>query len=122
MAGFLSEAWFEEMAAAGRAASVDDSLRLTVQQVVTGVPDQGDVAYVVEIRDGTIDVRRGHAVEPDLRFTQDHATALAVHRGELAAQAAFIAGRLRVGGDLSALLVHARTLAEVDDVFGGARA
>ena len=50
------------------------------------------------------------------------ATAEAIHRGELSAQTAFIEGRLRLGGDLRAVIERASALAAIDDVFGAARA
>jgi hypothetical protein len=55
-------------------------------------------------------------------FTQDRTTAAAIATGRLSAQAAFIDGRLRVGGDLSALLDRAAELAALDDLFASARA
>ena len=52
-----------------------------------------------------------------MTFTQDVETAAAVNRGELSAQAAFMTGRLRVGGDVQVLLDRQPALAEVDDIF-----
>ncbi len=42
--------------------------------------------------------------------------------GELPAQRAFVEGRLRVGGDLSQLVAHQRTLAAIDDALADVRA
>ena len=64
----------------------------------------------------------GRVDDPDLTFTQDRATAEAIHRGDLSAQAAFMQGRLRLGGDLRAVIDRAVELATIDDLFAGARA
>lgn len=122
MAGFLTDDWFDELDAAARVASVPADLRLIIQQVVPDGPEGHEVAYVVEAVDGTLSVHRGRADHPDVTFTQDHVTALAIHRGELSAQAAFMEGRLRLGGDLRAVLDRAGVLAAIDDVFAAARA
>ena len=67
-------------------------------------------------------VRAGRADDADVTFTQDRATARAIADGELAAQTAFMAGRLRTGGDLTRLLAHREALADLDDVFADVRA
>jgi hypothetical protein len=122
MAGFLTDEWLDELAGVARGASVDPTLHLRVQQVVPDGPDGREVAYVVEVGGGTVSVHRGRRDGVDLTFTQDLATAQAIHRGELSAQAAFMEGRLRLGGDLRAVIDRAGALAAIDDVFAGARA
>ncbi len=122
MAGVLTDAWLDDLERAARDAAVDPDLRLRVQQVVPDGPDGHEVAYLLEVADGTVRVHRGRADEADVTFTQDLATAEAIHRGELSAQAAFMDGRLRLGGDLRAVLDRAGALAAIDDVFAAARA
>jgi putative sterol carrier protein len=53
----------------------------------------------------------GPAADADLVLVSDYETARALARGELNAQQAFAAGRLKVRGRLDSLVVHARTLA-----------
>jgi putative sterol carrier protein len=101
-----------------RAAATD--LDLTVQQVVTGGDDE--VTWYVRLRGGEVAVHPGRADDPDVTFTQDRDTARAIADGELSAQAAFMAGRLRTGGDLTQLLAHREALADLDDVFADVRA
>jgi predicted lipid carrier protein YhbT len=93
-----------------------------IQQIVPDGPDGAEVAWVVTAADGAITVRRGRVDEPDITFTQDRATAEAIHRGELSAQTAFIEGRLRLGGDLRAVIERGTSLAAIDDIFRAARA
>lgn len=116
MAEFLTPEWVSALADAAAGVIAPDDVELVVQQVVV---DEGaaEVAYAVRIGDGAVRVTGGRAERADVTFTQDRATAAAIARGELSAQAAFLAGRLRVGGDLAAALGGARTLAGLEDVF-----
>ena len=122
MAEFLTDQWFDDLEAAARGSRVDADLRLVIQQVVPDGPEGVEITYVVTVADGAITVRRGRADAPDITFTQDRATAEAIHRGELSAQTAFIEGRLRLGGDLRAVIGRSGALAAIDDVFAAARA
>lgn len=125
MARFLAPEWIDEL---DRAAGADEALRratadvhLVVQQEVTGGPD-GDAAYHVVVDAGSVAVRPGRAEDPDVTFCQDHATAVAVGRGDLSASAAFMVGRLRVGGDIGLLMAHADAFTDVHDTFAPVRA
>ena len=121
MAKFLSDTWIASLDAAASSAHVPTDLRLVIQQTV--LQESGvDRAFAIRIADGTVSVESGHAADADLSFTQDRATAAAIAQGELSAQAAFLAGRLRVGGDLREVMGRGRELAAIDDVFAAARA
>lgn len=121
MAAFLSDAWVAALDAAARRASVPDDVRLVVQQVVVG--DRGlETAYAIRIEGGTAAVTAGRVDDADVTFTQDQATAIAIARGELSAQVAFMSGRLRVGGDIRRVIDRTRDLALLDDLFAPTRA
>ncbi len=122
MAGFLTDAWLDELDMAAQAASTPADVQVAIQVVVPDGPEGHEVAYVVESAGGRLAVRRGRADHPDVTFTQDLVTALAIHRGEQSAQAAFMEGRLRLGGDLRDVIGRAIALASLDDVFAPARA
>jgi len=120
----LSPEWIVALDEAARASSslreAAADLDLTVQQVVRDGDDE--VTWYVRLRGGEVGVRAGRADDADVTFTQDRATARAIADGELSAQAAFMAGRLRTGGDLTRLLAHREALADLDDVFADVRA
>ena len=119
---FLSTEWLDAMVAAGASARPPDpSIDLAVQQIVTGTP-AGEVAWVVRVHDGQVRVERGRTPAPSISFTLDATTAAAIHSGQLSAQAAFMTGRLRLGGDVGLLLAHQGTLSELEDVFASVRA
>jgi putative sterol carrier protein len=120
MAALLSLEWVASLAEAGAGAAVPEGVRVVLQQVVVA-EDGSEVAYAVRVHDGTVAVEAGRAPDADVTFTQDRATFEAIAGGTLSAQAAFLAGRLRVGGDLTAVLEGARELAGIGDVFAGAR-
>jgi predicted lipid carrier protein YhbT len=122
VAEFLTAEWVAELDAAAAVAAAPDGVRLVVQQVVLDVDGRELAAYAVRFADGRVQVVAGHAADADVSFTQDRDTAAAIARGELSAQAAFLAGRLRVGGDLAASLATSRELAGLIDVFAVPRA
>lgn len=125
MLTFLSDEW---IGALHDAASADPVLAeqtrdvaLTIEQEVTGTP-LGDVRYHLTFDHGSVAVVPGPAPVATVRFHQDYATAASIAMGEGSAQRAFMTGRLRVGGDLRALLANTDVLAQLDDVFAGVRA
>lgn len=113
MARYLSQSWAEELnAAVGASGAVEAAGAgsvLTVQQVVTGGPD-GDVRYWVRLGPGPVTVGLGEVPAPDVTITEPYETAVAVNRGELTSEAAFLSGRAQVSGDLAALVEHQATL------------
>lgn len=131
MVAFLSDGWIDEM---DRAARSSASLRracaevtmVVEQRIVGGDDDDGNddagVTYHLVFDRGQVAVRPGPAPAPTVRFCQDRRTAEAISSGAMAAQQAFMARRLRIDGDLRALLAHADLLAGLDDVFAPVRA
>lgn len=117
----LTDDWVDSLAAAARDATLDPQLRLVVQQVIER--DRADpLTYVIRLEDGRVTVQRGRAADADITFRQDEGTARAIAEGALSAQAAFMAGRLRVGGDLRAVLQRGADLSALEDVFATVRA
>ncbi|GEM_PF-325470 len=125
VAAFLSPEWLEELrAAATRSARLPDDLAevsATFQQVVREAPG-GEVAYAIRIAGGHVEVEPGPPDAPDLTFTTDYVTAVAMNQGRLTAQEALTSGRLRVRGNLDVLAADARALGAVDDLFADVRA
>ncbi len=117
----FTTAWIAGLDAAIGRRPVPPDLQLVIQQVVTH-PAEPDVAYAIRLEGGRAAVVPGRAADADVTFTQDRSTADAIARGELSAQAAFLAGRLRVGGDLRSVIDRARGVIDLDDLFAAARA
>jgi putative sterol carrier protein len=114
VARFLSAEWIKDLdrAASGSERLAGDlaGVTLVVERRVEGSPF-GEVAYATRIADGRVRFVAGPAADADLVLVSDYETARALARGELNAQQAFAAGRLKVRGRLDSLVVHARTLA-----------
>jgi hypothetical protein len=131
MPRYLSPEW---LAAAAAAVADEPRLRglrvrdvVVLQQVVTATGgDDGDPAepvvwHVVLGPDGLRWVVGRHPT-PDVTFTCDAATAWSVQAGLESAQAAFMGGRLRVGGDVRVLIAHRDVLGDLDDALAPLRA
>ena len=122
MARFLSPEWLTQLAAAAGASSLREraaGLDLSIRQVVRGTPD-GDVAYTVRLRDGTVTVVPDGTAHVEL--TSDYATAAAISQGRLSPVTAFASGRLKLGGQVGVLAGQAGLLSELGDLFGSLRA
>lgn len=124
MPRFLSSEWIEEAAAAAESspelAAATAGAHLTVQQIVGEGPD-GDVHYVVSVHDGRVMLRAGDDPAADVTFTLGWDTAVAMATGTLGAQEAFTTGRMKLEGDVPALLRHGPALAGLDSVFASLR-
>lgn len=77
---------------------------LTLQQVVTEVPDLGEVKYYYVVKDGTISYNEGETAEPDATMTQTYGTATALNRGELNPQHAMMQGKIKMAGNLGKVM------------------
>jgi predicted lipid carrier protein YhbT len=104
MPAFLSQGWVDLQAALGAELPERPGATARIAVVVTGGPD-GEVGYVQNVRDGRVAaVTLGRADDVDVTLTQTHADAVAIARGELDANAAFMQGRVKVVGDMGALM------------------
>lgn len=122
---YLSPEWIDAagaaLAAAGTLGADLADVTLTVSQVVEDGPD-GVAAWNITIENGRATLAPGAVDDADVRFSTDYRTAAQIASGALAAQRAFVEGRLRVGGDLSLLITHQRAVARVDDALAPVRA
>lgn len=120
MLAFLSPDWIDAVAAVAAEARIDDRVDLVVEQVVTS--DAETVTYHLRFAAGRIEVGAGGVDGPSLRFVSDRSTARSLASGEVSAQRAFMAGDLRVGGDLRLLLENEEALGSIGDLFASVRA
>ena len=121
---YLSPEWFdaasEALADDPGLAEATAGLHLTLHQTVTDAPG-GPVGWRLVIDDGGVRLEGGGADDADVRLTTTYEVAAAIAAGDLGAPTAFIRGDLRVGGDLTRLTAHQRTLAAVQDVLAEVR-
>lgn len=110
MATFLTTDWLTELTATVNAhdgfkqaiANVD----LTLQFVVPDAPAGSEGQYYIEVAGGHATAAAGDATEPDCTITNDYATAVAVSKGELNTQMAFMTGKLKVTGNMAKLMMN----------------
>jgi putative sterol carrier protein len=122
MALFLTSEWIAALDAAAREAAVPAGVRLTIQQIVTDEGGGDDVRYHLVLDDGRIRVHPGEAAAPDVTLVQTREVAAAFSRGELNAQQALEAGRLKLRGDIGLLAREGKVLPTVADLFVAVRA
>jgi hypothetical protein len=119
---FLSDAWIAALDAAVQSADTLDELApLVIEQVVTDVPRRGDVRYQIAITSTGARAVPGGADNATIRLTTDYRTAVAIARGDENAQIALAAGRLRLGGNLDALVRRTGVLVTIGDVTASIR-
>ena len=121
MVEFLTAEWIAALDHAAREAVVPAGVRLTIQQIVTDDGDD-DVRYHLLLDGGSLRVVPGEADAPDVTLIQTREVAAALSRGELNAQQALEAGRLKLRGDLGHLGREGKALSAMADVFASVRA
>ena len=110
MAQFLSDEWFEAAATlreqyAGQLPDV--VIDLTINQIITDVPfGDGEVRAYLDTTNGVVEFLKGEAEEPDAVVTTDYDTAriMIVDQDPAAGMQAFMAGKVKVQGDMMKLM------------------
>jgi putative sterol carrier protein len=120
---FLSDEWIAEarkiraeMADPEREAA-PPSASVRMNQVITEVPfGDGTLEAHLDTSSGTLEMETGHLTDPDVTVTLDYATAKAIFvDGTLdAGMQAFMAGKVRVQGDMAKLIAALQQLAPPD--------
>lgn len=105
---FQSEEYFE--AANAVLKSNEDVLKASkghdveVQVVTTDFPEEGERKTYLRIENGIPDVGIGEIEHPDAVISQDYATAVALDKGELNPQTAFMEGKMKIKGNLMKIM------------------
>lgn len=94
---------------------------IVVQYEVTAAPG-GKRTYALRFDAGGVALELGSQSDASASFSLDYETAAAIARGELSAQAAFMQGRLKLGGDVTVLLRQHALLDGIDDALAELRA
>ena len=118
---FLSDEWIEAAQAIreeyrGKVRPMAHSVKMN--QVITDVPfGTGTIESHMDTSSGEIELDFGHLERPDLTVTMDYATAKAiiVEGNPAAGMQAFMAGKIRVQGDMTKLMAMQQS-AEPDPV------
>jgi putative sterol carrier protein len=107
---FLSDEWLDEARKireeyAGKTAPITQSVRMNL--VVTDVPfSDDDINAHLDTSSGEVLIEIGHLETPDLKVTVDYDTAKAIliEGNPQAGMQAFMAGKVKVEGDMAKLM------------------
>ena len=104
MTKWLTAEWFEETRAMAGDQPERPGLTARIQYEVTGGPD-GDVAYFWELRNGRLESGALGAIDqPDVTLTTGWNDAVAMQRGEMDPNVAFMQGRMKVAGSMGVMM------------------
>lgn len=105
MPKYLTQEWLDEFKRMSNATQPErPGVDARMQQVVTGAPD-GDINYYWIIKDGTlIESSLGEVPDAEFTMTMSWADSVAVQKGDLDSNAAFMQGRMKVSGNMAKLL------------------
>jgi len=106
---FLSDEWLAEarrIRGEYKGLATPNANPVRINLVVTEVPERGQIDAHVDTSSGELDIEHGHLDGVDLKVTLDYETAkaLLIDGNSQAAMSAFMAGKIRVDGDMSKLL------------------
>ena len=116
----LSESWIEAARDirhrySGDVPAIDVVVRINV--ITTKVPfGEGTISAYIDTSNGSLEMELGSLEESDLTVTTDYETArkLFVEQDPTASMQAFMAGRIKVEGDITRLMVMQTSLPQTD--------
>jgi len=117
---FLSESWIEAARDirhrySGDVPAIDVVVRINV--ITTKVPfGEGSISAYIDTSNGSLEMELGSIEESDLTVTTDYETArkLFVEQDPTASMQAFMAGRIKVEGDITRLMVMQTSLPQTE--------
>lgn len=118
---YLSEEWIKEvnnrLQSNEAVASAAKGQNLIIQNVITDTPD-GEKKTFLRITDGAPEIGLGEVEGAEATVTQNYETSVAVAKGELNSQAAFMQGKIKVQGNMMKLMTIQPFLQALGKVIG----
>jgi putative sterol carrier protein len=104
MAKWLTQEWLDESTRLAETQPVRPGASARLQYVVTDGPD-GDILYYWIVSDGKlVENQLGTLEDSEVTMTETYEDAMAMQKGELDANAAFMQGKVKVTGDVGKLM------------------
>jgi len=104
MVRYLTQEWLDRLVELGAGQPVRPGATARLQYQVTGGPD-GQIDYYWLVEDGKLtDARLGQLADAEVTLSMTHADAVAIQKGELDANAAFMQGKLKATGNMGKLM------------------
>jgi len=82
------------------------NVELTLQFDVPDAPDGAEKRYSFTIQDGSLVAAAGDADSPDATISNSYETAVAVSKGDMNTQMAFMSGKLKVSGNMAKIMMN----------------
>jgi putative sterol carrier protein len=104
VAKYLSQEWLDESRELAKDQPERPGASAKMQYVVTGGPD-GDVKYYWVLENGKLlESSLGEIADADFTMTSTYEDSVAIAKGELDANAAFMQGKMKVTGNMGKLM------------------
>lgn len=104
MAKYLTQEWLDMQKEMAAGQPERPGATVNMQYVVTGGPE-ADIKYYWKLQDGKVlEAQLGTLDDAEVTLTQTWDDAVTVMKGELDANAAFMQGRVKVGGNMAKLM------------------
>lgn len=104
MPKYLTQEWLDEARQLAEDQPERPGASATMQFVVTGGPD-GDVKYYWRLQDGVLaEASVGELPDAEVTMTTGYQDSVAIQKGELDANAAFMQGKTKVTGNMGKLM------------------
>lgn len=123
MAKFLTSSWMDDLtetinAHEGFKSSIA-GIELTLEFKTSDAPEGTEPVYHITIADGRAAAAPGPADNPDVTIINSYETAVAISKGELNTQMAFMTGKLKVEGNIGKLMMHQSMLSQYATAAAG---
>lgn len=104
MSKWLTQPWLDETREMASGQPERPGATVRMQYVVTGGPE-GDIDYYWVLEDGRLlESALGELEDAEVTLTQAYEDAMAIQKGELDANAAFMQGKIKVSGNMGKLM------------------
>lgn len=110
MAKFLTKEWLEALTASvnenDEFTTAIANVDLTLQFETTDPPEGTEATYHLAIKDGALAAAAGPIEDADATIANDYETAMAISKGELNTQMAFMTGKMKVSGNMAKIMMN----------------
>ena len=107
---FLTKEWLDALTVALQAhegfKGATATTELTLQFEVSDAPAGTEPVYLITLGGGSVQATAGPGASPDVTIVNSYETAVAVAKGELNTQMAFMTGKIKVSGNMTKLITN----------------
>jgi len=113
---FLTKEWLDALTVALQAhegfKGATATTELTLQFEVSDAPAGTEPVYLITLGGGSVQATAGPGASPDVTIVNSYETAVAVAKGELNTQMAFMTGKIKVSGNMTKLITNQAMLTQ----------